>query len=88
MAIHERIVRPCLDMALIFLGLPLVLHRENRNFFIAIGSCVMLVIVFFLVVIACHGLGRQYLLTPAFSAWLPLAIFVPLAAILSGPLSE
>ena len=88
MAIHERIVRPCLDMTLIFLGLPLVLHRENRNFFIAIGSCVMLVIVFFLVVIVCHGLGRQYLLTPAFSAWLPLAIFVPLAAILSGPLSE
>ena len=38
-AIHGRIVKPLLDMTLLFLGLPLVVTRESRNVFIAMGLC-------------------------------------------------
>ena len=37
--IHSRIVKPLLDITLLFLGLPLVVARENRNVFLAMGLC-------------------------------------------------
>ena len=84
--IHTRMVRPIMDMTLLFLGLPLILTREYRNVFVSIGVCILLVAGFYVLVLICHGLGNQHLLTPAFSAWLPLVISVPLAAALSESL--
>jgi lipopolysaccharide export system permease protein len=78
-AIHSRVVQPFLDMTLLFLGLPLVLSRENRNMFAAIGLCVVLVAGFMLLVLAFQYLGSSYLLDPALAAWSPLMIFVPAA---------
>ena len=88
MAIHARIVQPILDVTLLFLGLPLVLSRSNRNVFLAIGMCLALVVSFMLVVIACKKLGAGYWLEPSLAAWLPLMIFVPCAVALSQPLRE
>ncbi len=85
-AIHARFLRPLLDVTLLCLGIPLVLGRENRNVFISIGLCVVVVTVFMLVVIGSQYLGAIYLLDPALAAWLPLMIFVPLAALLCEPL--
>jgi len=82
-AIHARIVQPLLDITLLFLGIPLVLDREHRNIFLAIGACVVVVGIFMLVVLASQYLGAIYLLPPAFAAWLPLIVFVPVAAWLS-----
>jgi lipopolysaccharide export system permease protein len=76
-AIHSRLVQPFLDVTLLFLGLPLVLTRENRNMFMAIGLCVLLVAGFMILVMACQYLGSSYLLDPALASWLPLMIFVP-----------
>jgi lipopolysaccharide export system permease protein len=76
-AIHSRLVQPFLDVTLLFLGLPLVLTRENRNMFMAIGLCVLLVAGFMVLVMACQYLGSSYLLDPALASWLPLMIFVP-----------
>ncbi|MBN2476181.1 MAG: LptF/LptG family permease [Pirellulales bacterium] len=76
-AIHTRIVNPLLDMTLLFLGLPLVVSRENRNVFVAIGMCVGVVAVFLMVVIGFQHLGSIYLLDPALAAWAPLILFVP-----------
>ena len=45
-----RIVRPLLDITLLFLGLPLVVTRESRNVFLAIGMCIALSTAFMLVV--------------------------------------
>ena len=45
-AIHSRVTQPLLDITLLFLGLPLVLSRENRNMYLAIGMCVGVVIAF------------------------------------------
>ncbi len=79
-------LRPLLDVTLLCLGIPLVLGHENRNVFISIGLCLVVVTVFMLVVIGSQYLGAIYLLDPALAAWLPLMIFVPLAALLCEPL--
>ena len=82
--VHTRVVQPFLDLALFFLGLPLVLTRENRNILIAGGWCLLLVLVYFLVVITCQTLGNiGYLVSPSLAAWLPLMIFAPAAAAVS-----
>ncbi|MBL9122502.1 MAG: LptF/LptG family permease [Planctomycetaceae bacterium] len=85
-AIHGRIVQPLLDVTLLFLGLPLVLTRENRNLFLAIGLCMVAVSLFMFVVLASQYIGGVSLVSPAFAAWLPLFIFVPVAVNLCEPL--
>jgi len=87
-AIHGRFVKPLLDMNLLFLGLPLVLARDNRNIFLAIALCLGVVAVFLLTVYACQYLGSAVYLSPHFAAWLPLMIFTPLAVAMSRPFSE
>ena len=86
--IHARIVQPVLDLTLLFLGLPLVLSRSNRNVFVAIGLCLVLVLAFMLVVMGCKYLGSSYWLEPSLAAWLPLMIFVPCAVALAQPFRE
>lgn len=85
-AIHARFVQPLLDVTLLFLGLPLVLDREKRNVFVAIGTSLVVICVFMLVVVGAQALGSVYLLDPALAVWLPLGIFVPVAVGLSEPL--
>lgn len=88
-AIHSRIVQPFLDVTLLFLGLPLVLRRESRNVFVAIGMCLVVVGIFLVVAIGCQYLGSQSLiLRPALAAWLPLMIFVPTAVAISQGMWE
>jgi lipopolysaccharide export system permease protein len=87
-AVHARLMQPILDINLLLLGLPLLLSRSNRNLFVAIGLCVALVVVFYLVVLGFQYLGTSYLVSPALAAWCPLMIFVPLAAAMSDPLRE
>jgi lipopolysaccharide export system permease protein len=87
-ALHSRVVQPFLDVTLLFLGLPLVLSRNNRNLFLAIGLCVVVVVVFYLAVLGLQYLGSSYMISPALAAWLPLIIFVPAAVALSDPLRE
>ncbi len=81
-AIHARIVQPLLDMTLLFLGLPLVVTRENRNVFVAMGICMVVTTAFTLVVTGVQSLGAisYWFFTPSLAAWAPLMIFVPLAA--------
>ena len=77
-AIHARIVQPLLDITLLLLGLPLVVSRESRNVFIAMGICMAVTTAFTLVVIGSQYLGSvSWILNPALAAWLPLMIFVP-----------
>lgn len=87
-AVHARLVQPLLDIVLLFLGLPLVLARESRNIFVAIGMCLGVVFCFFVVKMACHALGNNCLISPAAAAWAPLALSVPAAVLLSAPLQE
>lgn len=87
-AIHSRLVQPLLDLTLLFLGLPLILRRETRNVFLALGMCFAMVAGFMVVVFAFQYLGTIYLLSPSLAAWAPLLVFVPAAVALSEPLWE
>jgi lipopolysaccharide export system permease protein len=87
-AIHYRFLQPALDVTLLFLGLPLVVSRGNRNPFIAIGICLAIVATFMLVVLSCKSLGASGWIQPTLAAWLPLMIFAPVAVALAGPLWE
>jgi lipopolysaccharide export system permease protein len=82
--IHTRIVHPLLDITLLFLGLPLVLTRENRNVFLAIGLCVAVVSVFVLATLFLQTLGTGLVIPPHLAAWAPLIIFVPIAVGMAG----
>lgn len=88
-AIHSRFVQPFLDINLLFLGMPLVLGRERRNVFIAIGLCGAIVSFFVLTALTFQFLGGTYLARfPEFAAWAPLLIFVPAAVWLAGSIWE
>ena len=87
-AIHSRIVQPVLDLTLLFLGLPLVVTRSNRNVFMAIGLCLSVVTIFVLVVIGIEQLGSIELISPVLAAWLPLFLFVPAAVGMAEPMWE
>jgi lipopolysaccharide export system permease protein len=87
-AIHSRLVQPLLDMTLLFLGLPLILSRQTRNMFLAIGLAVGVVIGFMLVVLMFQYLGSRYLISPALAAWCPLLVFIPMAVGISDPLRQ
>jgi len=86
--VHARIVRPLLDINLLFLGLPLVLRRDNRNVFMAVGLCLGVVVIFLLTVYGARFLGSAVVLSPHLAAWLPLLIFVPVAVAMSDPLRQ
>lgn len=82
-AIHSRIVQPLMDITLLFLGLPLILSRENRNVFVAMGICMVITTLFWVVAIGAQHLGDILLINPSLAAWAPLIVFVPIAAAMS-----
>lgn len=85
-AIHSRLLRPILDGTLLFLGLPLIVSRSNRNPFVAIGMATAVVALFFAVSLGCQSLGNSGWLRPTLAAWLPLIIFCPVAVYLADSL--
>jgi lipopolysaccharide export system permease protein len=84
--LHARLVQPLLDLSLVLLGIPLVLRGQTRNIFVAAGIGIVLVGVLLGVVLVCHALGKNYLLSAALAAWLPLLLFGPLAYAAARPL--
>ena len=86
--IHSRIVQPVLDVALLLLGLPLVVSRESRNVFMAIGLCIGVVAFFLSTVIAFQQLGGGGAISPSLAAWSPVIIFVPAAVGAAGTMWE
>jgi len=86
LTLHARLIQPLLDLSLVLMGIPLVLSRANRNIFWAAGIGIGLVAAVLIVVIACHALGKNYMMDATLAAWLPLLIFGPLAYTLARPL--
>ena len=82
-AVHSRMVQPLMDGTLLMLGLPLMLSRRNRNVFLSISICLGVATAFTLVALSCQSLGGLSVLRPSLAAWLPLMMFVPVAAAMS-----
>ena len=78
--VHTRMVQPLMDGTLLMLGLPLMLSRGNRNVFLSIGICLAIATAFTLVALSCQSLGGLSVIRPSLAAWLPLMMFVPVAA--------
>jgi lipopolysaccharide export system permease protein len=85
-AVHSRIVKPLTDCTLLMLGLPLMVSRRNRNIFLSIGICLGVATAFTLLALCCQSLGSMSVLRPSLAAWLPLLMFIPVAAALSDSL--
>lgn len=88
LAVHSRFVRPLLDLTLLFLGLPFVFSRGNRNIFIAAAMCLAVVGVFYVGMIASKAMGANGMLSPSLAAWAPLLLFAPFAFVFSTRLRE
>ncbi len=81
-ALHARMVKPLLDLALLLLGLPIVVGGVERNVFITAGLCFWVVAGVQLTTSACYALGASNLIQPtALAAWMPVMMFVPLASV-------
>ena len=79
---HQRLTRPILGMTLVFMGLGVILRDQTRNVFISAGMCLVLCAIFFGACLTCQYLGNNEHLSPAFSAWLPVLVFGPLAFVM------
>jgi lipopolysaccharide export system permease protein len=84
--VHARFTAPVLDITLLLLGIPLVLGPNRRGIFAAVGACVGMTVLFFLVVMGCHALAAGDLLSPSLGAWAPLLVLGPLAAWAAQPM--
>lgn len=84
--VHARCVAPFLDMSLALLGIPLVVGPTRRGIFVAVGACVGMTVIFFLVVLGSHALATADVVSPSLGAWLPLLILGPLAAWRTQPM--
>lgn len=84
--VHARAVAPFLDMALVMLGVPLVLGPGRRGIFMAVGLCVSMTMLFFVVVLGAHALATADILSPSVAAWVPLLVLASLAAWRAQPL--
>lgn len=86
LTVHARVVAPALDITLLLFGIPLVLGPIRRGIFIAVGLCVGLTVVFFLVLFGSHALADGYIMSPSMGAWMPLLLLAPLAAWKAEPM--
>ncbi len=85
--LHVRVIQPILDLTLLLLGLPLAMSNSDRNIFVAAGISFAVVGAVSIVTLASQSLGTYNLIQPAaLSAWIPLLVFVPLAALSMGRL--
>jgi lipopolysaccharide export system permease protein len=84
--VHARVTAPLLDMALVLLGLPLVVGPARRGVFVAVGLCVLMTVVYFVVVLGSHSLAGTDIVSPSLGAWLPLLLLAPLAAWRAQPM--
>ena len=84
--VHARVTAPFLDMALVLLGLPLVVGPSRRGVFVAVGLCVLMTVIYFVVVFGAHSLAGTDIVSPSLAAWLPLLVLAPLAAWRAQPM--
>ncbi len=84
--VHARFTQPLLDMGLLLLGIPFVLGPTRRGVFAAVGGCIGMTAVFYLVVMGSHALALTDAVTPSLGAWLPVLVLGPLAAWSAEPM--
>ena len=77
--LHNRILRPCLALALLFLTLPQVLGGYGRNMFVNLGISLGTAGVFYGLNFMSQYLGSHAVIAPELAAWAPLIGFGTIA---------
>ena len=77
---HSRILQPFLDMSLFLIGVPLVVSRGDKNIFVAAGSCLGVLLLYFAITFLAVYLGDSGVLSPYQAAFFPMLVFAPWAA--------
>jgi lipopolysaccharide export system permease protein len=81
--IHNRIMHPIANIVIVLLGIPFVLSWERRKFFVSLLISMFLSAGYFVLdAVSTYLAGFGYF-DPMFAAWLPIFIFLPVAASLS-----
>jgi lipopolysaccharide export LptBFGC system permease protein LptF len=74
--LHHHFAFPFSHIILLFLGLPFVLHFENRSVFLGLLSCLGICALFFLVSsISMNIANHSEFFSPILAAWLPVMLF-------------
>jgi len=79
---HRRILQPLHDASLLFLCLPIILSGRFRSKFIVSIILMIVILIHYLMPIACGFFAEYGVVSPLAAAWIPLFIFYPLAAFL------
>ncbi len=80
-AIHNRILKPVLELTLVLIGLPLVISDPNRGIFVGAAMCMLLIVLIEVSSAATTSLGSYNVIQPAaLAAWIPVIIFLPFTA--------
>ncbi|MDO4576314.1 MAG: LptF/LptG family permease [Planctomycetia bacterium] len=80
--LHSRLLKPLLNISLIFLTVPIILSARFRSKLVIALLLGMAVLVFQVVPAFCIGMGERGMVSPYFAAWLPLFVFYTLDAFL------
>lgn len=80
--VHRRIVQPALDLSLFLVGLPLVLARGERRLVVAAGACLGVLVIYFSISIVCDLAADSGWLEAYQTAWAPILLFAPWAALI------
>ncbi len=80
LTLHLRFSLPLSNALLLLLGLPWLLRKETRNFFLGAGICALISGAFYGLYLACMNLGYKEILNPIFAAWFPTVFFGSWAA--------
>lgn len=77
---HCRLTEPLANLVMLLLGLPFILSRE-RNIKASAGLCLLVVGACYMCVFMARYMGG-YGLDPVLSAWFPILLFGPIAAVM------
>jgi lipopolysaccharide export LptBFGC system permease protein LptF len=80
-AMHKHFSKPILNLVLLLLGLPFVVGREGKSYFVSIATCIAFFVAVLAVEYAATEFGHSGHLHPVLAAYLPVFIFTPVAII-------
>lgn len=82
--LHNRLLRPILDVIAVFIAVPLILRRESRSLVMNMASCTAVFLLVMISVQASQYLGSSNLIDLETAAWLPTILSGTLGAWLTG----
>ncbi len=78
--IASRFTRPLAHLLLLFIGLPFVLGKETKNFFLGAGFAILISGAYYFASLYATKLGYQAHIHPLAAAWSPVILFGSLGA--------